>query len=110
MPDSGIAMLLTLIDRGFDPRAWHETNLRGSNWFRRLVGRSPNNRPWKRAVALLLDTHARLREAIAGLTRKDLERIPRGSRMSTPALIAEVAAHDVYRAGQIQLLKRLNHA
>jgi len=159
MPDSGIAMLLTLVDRGFDRRSWHGTNLKGSikgmdaalaswrpapqrhniweivvhtaywkyavrrrllgekrgsfplegsNWFLRPVGGPSDDRAWKQDVALLLDTHARLREAIAGLTRKDLERIPPGSTVSTPALVAGVAAHDVYHAGQIQFLKRLS--
>jgi hypothetical protein len=51
--------------------------------------------------------HRQLRVALAGLTARDLDQIPRGSRVSTRSITAGAAMHDVYHAGQIQLLKRL---
>jgi hypothetical protein len=36
-----------------------------------------------------------------------LYRIPSNSKFSNFALISGIAAHDLYHAGQIQLLKRL---
>ena len=79
--------------------------LSGSNWFRR-----PNERTdaaWKRDLALLEASHRSLRRAIASTAPRDLFRAPRGKATSRFALISGVAAHDLYHAGQIQLLKRL---
>jgi hypothetical protein len=79
--------------------------LKGSNWFAR--GDDVNERAWRADVALLDQTHRSLREAIASLTPRDLDRIPPGSKVSHFAMISGIAAHDLYHAGQIQLLKRL---
>ena len=46
-------------------------------------------------------------EAVATLSPRDLERTPAGSQLPNLAVISGIAAHDVYHAGQIQLLKRL---
>ena len=40
--------------------------------------------------------------------RAELQSKPRGSKVSNFALLSGVAAHDLYHAGQIQLLKRLS--
>ena len=58
-------------------------------------------------VALLDRMHAALRGAIAALPDRQLHATPRGRKSSHFAIIAAVAAHDLYHAGQIQLLKRL---
>jgi hypothetical protein len=79
--------------------------LKGSNWFARPTAMTPE--AWREDVALLDDMHRRLHSVLAGLTPSDLRKIPRGSRVNTAALISGIAAHDVYHAGQIQLLKRL---
>jgi hypothetical protein len=79
--------------------------LAGSNWFARTSGVAPE--VWRADIALLGDTHRKLRAVVATLSSRDLERIPAGSRVSSLALISGIAAHDVYHAGQIQLLKRL---
>ena len=79
--------------------------LKGSNWFAR--GDAPDNRQWREDVALLETMHRALRAAVAGLSRDALGRTSRGSAVSTFALVSGVAAHDLYHAGQIQLLKRL---
>ena len=79
--------------------------LKGSNWFAR--GEAIDQRLWRADVALLEAMHRSLRAAVAGLTHATLGRRPRGSTVSTFALVSGVAAHDLYHAGQIQLLKRL---
>ena len=79
--------------------------LKGSNWFERPT--SPSKAAWAADVALLDETHRALRAAIAKLTPADLQVTPAGSRFNNYEIIAGIAAHDVYHAGQIQLLKRL---
>jgi len=81
--------------------------LEGSNWFPRPLERDDGEREWKRDVALLGQMHAQLVERVAALTDQDLDRVPRGSTVSLFELVAGVAAHDLYHAGQIQLLKRM---
>ncbi len=79
--------------------------VQGSNWFPRpdaVAGRS-----WREDIALLEDEHRRLRSAIAGLRDSDLMKKPPGSTATRLRLVAGIAAHDIYHAGQIQLLKRL---
>jgi hypothetical protein len=61
----------------------------------------------KADVALLGDMHRALRDAVSGLSPRDLAATPAGSKVSNLALLSGVAAHDLYHAGQIQLLKRL---
>jgi hypothetical protein len=82
--------------------------LKGSNWFERpeAQGAAPEN-AWKTDLALLDAAHAALRGAVMRLSAKDLPRIPPGKKVSNFALISGAAAHDLYHAGQIQLLKRL---
>lgn len=52
--------------------------------------------------------HRSLRAAIEQLPQKRLFHTPRGSKVSNFALLTGVAAHDLYHAGQIQLLKKLS--
>ena len=79
--------------------------LTGSNWFVRPT--SLTSHAWRADLTLLEDMHRKMRAAIAELTPKDLHTIPAGSTVSYGSLISGVVAHDVYHAGQIQLLKRL---
>jgi uncharacterized damage-inducible protein DinB len=79
--------------------------LEGSNWFGRPG--VPVESAWRQDVALLAAEHRRLRAVVASLRDADLPRAAAGSRQSNATLIYGVAAHDVYHAGQIQLLKRL---
>ena len=51
--------------------------------------------------------HSQLREAIAGLKATDLGITPKGSKVSNASMLTGIAAHDLYHAGQMQLLKRL---
>jgi uncharacterized damage-inducible protein DinB len=79
--------------------------LKGSNWFKRPDENSEQS--WKRDVKLLDDMHKLMVEAIQQLKPSDLDTIPQGSKVSNRSIIWGIAAHDVYHAGQIQLLKRL---
>ncbi len=79
--------------------------LDGSNWLDR--GDQVTDTAWRADVALLGRTHRALREAVAELSPRDLARTPAGSKVSNFTLLSGVAAHDLYHAGQIQLLKRL---
>jgi hypothetical protein len=80
--------------------------LPGSNWFPRPSG-TPDERVWKADLAVLADTHRRLRAAVAELADGDLDKVPEGSKTKIVDLVLGVAYHDIYHAGQIQLLKRL---
>ncbi len=76
--------------------------LEGSNWFRRPAG-EPGEAAWKADLALLGAEHRALVEAVA-------ERLPGllgAARSKALHLVRGVAAHDLYHAGQVQLLKRL---
>ncbi len=153
---SEISLLLRIIDEGYEKKAWHGPNLRGSirgldaqraawrpgpgrhniweivvhaaywkyavrrrvlgerrgsfplkgsNWFARPPALTEES--WREDLALLEDMHRKMRGAVAGLSPKDLRKIPRGSKVTNSAIIYGIALHDVYHAGQIQLLKRL---
>lgn len=157
MPQERVQQLLDILDRAYDRRSWHGTNLRGairgltadqaaarpapgrhniwelvvhaaywkyavrrrltgerrgsfrlegSNWFERPAGpAAPAS--WTEDVALLASSHRLLREAVARLNDDDLARTEPGSKVTNFELIAGIAAHDLYHAGQIQLLKKL---
>ena len=77
----------------------------GSNWFNRSA--SISERELKADIALLKDYHNKLVDAVSKFPRKRLNEIPEGSKTTYLDLLIGVAAHDLYHAGQIQLLKRL---
>lgn len=153
--DLDVEQLLGILDRAYNRRSWHGTNLRGSirgmtparaawrpgrgrhniweivvhaaYWkyvvMRRLTGQQRGSFPvkgsnwfarnggggdavWREDVALLDRMHATLRETIAAMSSAELHRHDR-EKVTNVDLIAGVAAHDLYHAGQIQLLKRL---
>lgn len=79
--------------------------LPGSDWFKRPVVTS--ERAWREDVALLERMHANLRRTIASLPASRLGRRGKRSRASAAFLIRGIAAHDLYHAGQIQLMKKL---
>ena len=80
-------------------------DLKGSNWFERSG--QPTRTEWQRDLALLEQSHRTFRDVVASLTPRDLTHTPPGSEFSNFGLVSGVAAHDLYHAGQIQLLKRL---
>ena len=79
--------------------------LSGSNWFARPVG-APTAKAWRDDLAILESEHRRLPEAVATLPPAALRR-RMGRKYLALQLITGAAMHDVYHAGQIQLLKRL---
>ena len=79
-------------------------SLPGSNFFARPIDRS--EKAWWADVALLESEHQKLREAVASIQPEDLDHRARGSRTAVRRLIAGIAFHDVYHAGQIQLIKK----
>lgn len=79
--------------------------VQGSNWFRRPVDRS--EKAWREDVALLDREHRVLRDAVASFDAEKLDQRVNGSKSMARRLIAGIAMHDVYHAGQIQLIKKL---
>jgi hypothetical protein len=89
---------LTGEKRGAFPR-------KGSNWIASPT--PPSEKRWRDDVILLGESHRKLREAVARLSDADLRRRAPGGKETIGRLVRGVAAHDLYHAGQIQLLKRL---
>ncbi len=79
--------------------------LKGSNFFPRPEERTLA--AWKRDLRLLNEMHTRLVEEVRNLSVTDLEQYPNGSSFNNFQTITGAAMHDIYHAGQIQLLKRL---
>jgi DinB superfamily len=79
----------------------------GSNWF--PSPRRPDERAWRADLALLKDEHRRLRAVIARFPATHLAARAWRSTWTHAATIYGIASHDLYHAGQIQLLKRLQH-
>lgn len=77
----------------------------GANW-PALPDRS-DEAAWKRDRALLDEQHTLLRDAIAGIKPAQLSRRGWRSKWRIQAEIYGIASHDLYHAGQIQILKRL---
>jgi hypothetical protein len=82
--------------------------LKGSDWFVRPAPASSSEVDWAADLALLDEMHAALRRAAGQLRVRDLPARAGGSSVTTFDLVAGIAAHDLYHAGQIQLLKRLH--
>ena len=78
--------------------------LEGSNFFARPV--EATAAAWRADLRLLDAMHRQLRAAVAVTAPRTIgARLP-GSRVTRLHLITGVAAHDIYHAGQIQLLKK----
>ena len=79
--------------------------VKGSNWFTRPVQRT--DKAWRKDVELLGVTHRALRAAFKSMSAQDFSKPSRTGKFSNLEMIYGIALHDVYHAGQIQLLKRL---
>lgn len=77
--------------------------LKGSNWFRRS---SADDDAWSADIVLLREQHQQLRRVVETVDPRARPASPRTS-IDSFALISGIIAHDLYHAGQIQLLKRL---
>lgn len=76
-----------------------------ANW--PSVPRHPDARSWRRDLALLRHEHRLLREVIARFPAGRLGRRGWRSRWSNLQHIYGIASHDLYHAGQVQLVKRM---
>jgi hypothetical protein len=79
--------------------------LDGSNFFERPLRRTAA--AWRDDLRLLDAVHGDLRAAVEATRPQDLSAPLPGSAVTRLKLITGAAAHDVYHAGQIQLLKKL---
>jgi uncharacterized damage-inducible protein DinB len=79
--------------------------LEGSNFFDRPLDRTAA--AWRADLRLLEAMHRDLRAAVAATQPRALGEPLPGSTVTRLRLITGAAAHDVYHAGQIQLLKKL---
>ena len=80
--------------------------LEGSNFWTRPI--SGTDAEWRADLALLQSEHDQLRTAVAAFTASRWTRKAPGKPFNFEGLVRGVAAHDLYHAGQIQLLKRLH--
>jgi len=78
---------------------------KGSNWFARDAA---SDADWSRDLALLGERHRELLAAVTAFDPKKLSHSS-GRRYTYSQLISGAAAHDLYHAGQIQMLKRLQN-
>ncbi len=76
--------------------------LEGSNWFRRPEG-EPSEAAWKADLALLAAEH----RALVAAVEAHVPGLRGAARAKAFHLVRGAAAHDLYHAGQVQLLKRL---
>ena len=79
--------------------------LKGSNWFKRPENISEE--AWLQDVTLLRVMHELLRKSVAGLHPRKLQSLSPQKQFTLSQTIQGIAQHDVYHAGQIQLIKRL---
>ena len=80
--------------------------LEGSNFFTRPSVAGASLRDWKSDLALLDQMHDDLRATVVQLRPAQLKR-PLASGRPASWMVQGAAAHDLYHAGQIQLIKRL---
>jgi uncharacterized damage-inducible protein DinB len=78
---------------------------KGHNWF--PMPEEASAQAWRRDLTLLDEAHRLLVAAVAAAPRHVVERTPARGRFSNRSMLAGIAMHDIYHAGQIQLLKRL---
>jgi hypothetical protein len=62
---------------------------------------------WAADSRLLIHEHLLLKEAVMAMDPARLSRKVGRSKLTAAFLIRGIAAHDLYHAGQIQVLKRL---
>jgi hypothetical protein len=77
----------------------------GSNWF--AMPKDHSEKAWRAEVALLEREHKLLRKHVSSFPPQNLNRPSHGSKTFARRMIAGIALHDVYHAGQIQLIKKL---
>ena len=81
-------------------------DLAGSDFFAR--DRKPAPAEWRADIDLLRAWHRRLLDAVHSFPVERLGDSTSGGRFTFSELICGAAAHDLYHAGQIQLIKRMH--
>jgi hypothetical protein len=81
---------------------------RGSDWFE--LPDPPEAAHFRADLALLRSEHLALRRSVAEFPPSRLGKTPPGLKWRYEQYIQGIASHDLYHAGQIQLLKRLQRA
>jgi hypothetical protein len=94
--------------RRFSGSARGSFPLKGSNFFTRPEQKT-TDAALKADIKLLKEQHGMLVETMAGFNASRLGSKPKGSEFTFCDLAIGAAAHDLYHAGQIQLLKRLRN-
>ena len=79
--------------------------IEGSNWFVRPAEKTES--ALRSDITLLKQYHRRLIEAVQNFDLRRLDEKKQGSKFTFRSLILGAGAHDLYHAGQVQLLKRL---
>jgi len=79
--------------------------LKGSNWFRSPA--KVSEKEWRAILSVLDEEHRKLRAVVAQISPAILHKRVGRSRWTALQSISGAAMHDIYHAGQIQLLKRL---
>lgn len=77
----------------------------GSNWFQ--VPTTLSTETWASYVKLMETEHRNLRVELGKLSDAKLDARPPKSKVTNRQIIQGIAFHDVYHAGQIQVIKRL---
>jgi uncharacterized damage-inducible protein DinB len=78
---------------------------RGSNWI--ATPKVPDQRAWQADRAAVEALHMALVATVQGFGQTNLLKQAQGTKWSYGEIIAGVACHDMYHAGQIALIKRL---
>src|SRR5262245_9497605 len=91
------------VRRGLTGEARGSFPIRGSNWFRRPEELS--EAAWRKDLALLDEMHQSMKAVVAAYPAARLNQTAKGSKTTSFGLISGIIAHDLYHAGQIQLLK-----
>jgi len=68
---------------------------------------SPDKKAWQNDIALMRKEHYLLLEILKAFPASKLETYPPESKVQYKRYILGIGSHDLYHAGQIQLLKRL---
>jgi DinB superfamily len=79
--------------------------VKGTNWFK-----SPENlteSEWRNVKELLNEFHDQLYDIIVNLDNKEFRIKDEREKQKIKRLIIGIAMHDIYHAGQIQLIKKL---
>jgi hypothetical protein len=79
----------------------------GSNFFPRPDERGANEDAWRDDLKMLRSEHRALREVVVALRPAELSAPSPKKRWTVADTVAGVASHDIYHAGQIQILRRL---